>query len=141
MDTKRSTTRVARQVVHVVALALLSAACWWVWMAWDRTYYVDPDTGLSAGPYEPWQVVGCVLCLIGVAIAGTWLLPAWVVIVTMPIAFTTAWALTAWADDPTGLWAVGAVLVGVGMLAGTTVVALGTVVARWATRGRRQRAA
>jgi len=138
MNTTRSA---AAQVAQVAALALLSAACWWGWMAWDHTYHLDPDTGESAGPYQPWQVIGCVLCLIGVAVVATWWMSAWIVIVTMPIAFTTAWGLTAAARDQTGLWALGAMVLVTGMLLGTTVVATGTAVVRRAMRGRRPTAA
>ncbi len=55
------------RVVLVPGLALLTAACWWGWLAWDHSYRHDPVTGVSSGPYEGWQVVGCVVSLIVLA--------------------------------------------------------------------------
>lgn len=48
----------------------------------------------------------------------------------LPLAFTAAWISTAAAHDSTGLWAVGALLVLTGTLAGTVLVVLGTSAVR-----------
>ncbi|WP_214369153.1 hypothetical protein [Pseudonocardia sp. H11422] len=115
-------------------LVLLTASCWWLWMDWDHGYHVDPATGVSSGPYQAWQVIGCAVCLIALGIAATQRLPAWLVIVIMPLAFTTAWSVTAAAEDTTGLWAVGAVMIFLGVLGGTIVTALGGAALRRLTR-------
>lgn len=108
---------------RAAALALLAAACWWAWFAWDRTVTVDPATGTTSGPYSAWQVVGCAVCLIAVTAVAATRLPLRVVVAVVPPAFTAAWSLTAAGADPSGLWAVGAVLVLLGTLAGTALVA------------------
>lgn len=108
----------------MLGLALATTACWGVWMAWDRQY-VDPDgDGSYTGPYEPWQVVGCVLCLVVVAVLALRVLPPVAVVTTMPVAFTAAWVASAVTAPTIGasLWGLGAVMVLIGMVAGTAVV-------------------
>lgn len=128
-----SNRSVVTRVVGIVVLALASAACWWAWAAWDTTYQVDPATGTTSGPYAGWQIAGCVLSLIVVtAVAGA-RLPVWVVVPTVTVAFTAAWAWTA-SSDTTGLWAVGAVMVACGTFLGAAFVAGCAVPVRWARR-------
>ncbi|MEO6020083.1 MAG: hypothetical protein ABIP45_07525 [Knoellia sp.] len=115
----------------VLVLALLTASCWWAWLAWDSTYQVDPITGNASGPYEAWQVIGCVLSLVAIGCVAALRLPAWVVITTMTVAFTAAWTATAQSQDETGLFMVGAVLVFVGMACASGIlVALVQSIAR-----------
>jgi|GEM_PF-3595071 len=120
----------ARHVVACVVLALLTASCWWAWMAWDHTYQTDPETGEVSGPYQAWQVIGCVVCLIVLCVIASARLPAWLVIPIMSVAFTLAWSWTAAPSDETGLWAVGAMMIFVGMLAGSAAVSGLTVAVR-----------
>lgn len=106
--------------------ALLAAACfaaYWGWLGWDQTYQLDPVTGAASGPYEPWQVVGCALTLVLVAMVAGLARQAAVAMVVMPCAFTIAWSMPARATDESGLWAVGAIMILVGMTAGVAVVA------------------
>lgn len=110
------------RLVASVVLAFLAASCWWGWMAWDHSYQVDPAAGETSGPYEAWQVIGCVLCLVAVCVVGTVRLPVWLVVPIMTVAFTGAWSWTAAGVDSSGLWLVGAVFVLVGMLVGTVMV-------------------
>lgn len=109
---------------------MLTAACWWAWMAWDRSYQTDPATGVTSGPYQAWQVVGCVVCLVALGVGASVRLPTWLVIPVMHVAFTAAWSWTASGADDTGLWGVGALLVFVGMVVGTGVVSGITAFAR-----------
>lgn len=122
MNEQRSGVGVASRVVGIVVLALLAASCWWVWMAWDHSYQVDPATGDASGPYAAWQVIGCVLSLVTVCVFATTRLSVWLVVPTMTVAFTGAWSWTAAGVDDTGLWLVGAVYVFVGMFVGTAMV-------------------
>ncbi|WP_447646398.1 hypothetical protein [Nocardioides zeae] len=89
-------------------------------MGWDDEYQVDPATNEVSGPYEAWQVVGCVLTLlvVGVVAARRWR-PFGTALV-LPVSFTLAWSVTAASEDDSGLWGVGAVLV----LLGTAVASL-----------------
>ncbi len=107
----------------VVLLAVLTAACWWGWLAWDDEYQIDPSTGYASGPYEAWQVIGCVLCLLVLAVVAALRLPLIAVVATMTLSFTIAWTVTAAGADETGLFGVGAILVFIGMACATTLVA------------------
>jgi hypothetical protein len=121
----------------VLGLAGLTVAMWWAWLGRDARYQVDPATGATSGPYQVWQVVGCVLCLAVVAIVGGMLLPSWVVAVSMTIAFTVAWSIAASVRDDSGMWPVGAFLVLMGMAIGSTVLSLvGLLVRRHGLGGR-----
>lgn len=102
---------IKNRFVGTALLAVAAAACWWAWMGWDRP------------PYEVWQVAGCALSLLAVGVLAVRWLPLWIVVPVLPLAFTAAWIGTASAYDPTGLWAVGAVLVLAGTFTVTAVVA------------------
>jgi hypothetical protein len=110
--------------------AVLSAASWFAWMGWDTSYDIDPVTQVASGPYQAWQVVGCgvtlLLVLVGALLLGV---RAVVACAATTVAFTAAWTTTAASTDETGLFMVGAVLVLLGVAAGSAVVALLTV--RW----------
>lgn len=110
------------RLIGAAVLAVAAAACWWVWLAWDRSYSVDPVTGVASGPYEAWQVIGCGLSLVVLTVLAAARLPWWIVVPVVPVAFTAAWSLTASAYDTSGLWAVGAIVVLVGTLAATALV-------------------
>lgn len=112
----------ADRVLRTAALAVLAAACWFAWLAWDTTYQVDPATGVASGPYEAWQVLGCVLSLAVAVVIGTAVLGGRVTVVVTTLAFTFAWSVTA-SSDGSGLWLVGALLVLVGVAVGASVVA------------------
>lgn len=118
---------VGRQVAGGLGVAVLSAASWFAWMGWDTGYDVDPVTQVSSGPYEAWQVAGCgatlVLVLVGALLLRVHPLVA---CAAATVAFTAAWTTTAASADETGLFVVGAVLVFLGLAAGTAVVALVT---------------
>lgn len=113
----------ARRSLAASGLGLATAACWLAWFAWDRQGDVDAS-GHRSGPYEPWQVAGCVVCLVALAVVARRWLPAAAVVVVIPVVFTAAWSVTA-ATTPSpdaNLWPVGAVLVLLGTAAGSVVV-------------------
>lgn len=120
MPTTTPAPRSSRDLAWGLGVAVLSAAAWFGWMGWDDEYQVDPATNEVSGPYEAWQVVGCVLTLlvVGVVAARRWR-PFGTALV-LPVAFTLAWSVTAASEDDSGLWGVGAVLV----LLGTAVASL-----------------
>jgi hypothetical protein len=121
------------QLIGFVVVAALSALAWYAWLGWDTQYQIDPVTQVSSGPYEAWQVVGCVLTLlavfVGALLAGARPLLA---SIALTLAFTTAWTVQAAGHDETGLYGVGTTMILVGLTVATTVV--GYVVA--AIRGR-----
>ncbi|WP_134661385.1 MULTISPECIES: hypothetical protein [unclassified Amycolatopsis] len=138
-DATGSTAHRVRSVLGAVVLAGLTFATWWSWLGSDTTYQVDPVTGNRTGPYEPWQVAGCVLCLVVLAVAGTMIrLHRWVVVVVMSVVFTVAWSGAAISADRSGMWGVGALMVAIGMVAGSYAVVSGAENARTAL-ARRQR--
>ncbi|MEH0937186.1 hypothetical protein [Micromonospora psammae] len=120
-----TTTTRTRTLVGGLILAAATVGAWWAWLGWDSGYATDPRTGATTGPYQPWQVAGCVLTLALLAAAAGWWLSPWLVAPVMAVAFTVAWAAHAASTDDSGLWAVGAVLVLVGTGVGTTVVSVG----------------
>lgn len=123
-DRRMTATRGTRALLGVLFLAAATVGAWILWLGWDTRYTVDAQTGASSGPYEPWQVIGCMLTLVLLAaLAGTRLSP-WLVAPVMTVAFTAVWSWRAAGTDDSGLWVVGAILVLVGMAAGSTVVSL-----------------
>jgi hypothetical protein len=136
MDSHRSGTRPLVTSLAVLALAACTLATWWLWLGSDRTYQVDPDTGVATGPYESAQVAGCVVTLAVLAVVGSLLLRPWWTVAAMTVTFVAAWSAQAAATDESGLWLVGAVMLAVGMVTGTAVV---SVVTGALLRGRRRR--
>ncbi|WP_433343967.1 hypothetical protein [Micromonospora sp. CA-111912] len=120
-----NTSTRTRALLGGSVLAVATVAVWWAWLGWDTEYTVDPVTDSVSGPYDVWQIVGCVLSLAVVAAVGGWTLRPWLVVPVMTVAFTVAWAWRAATSDDSGLWAVGAVLILVGMAAGSTAVSAG----------------
>lgn len=127
---------VFRAVAGVLAVAAATVLAWWAWLGRDTTYTLDPETGSYSGPYTTAQVAGAVLTLAAVLVAAVLLrVPPVPAAAVMTVAFTAAWTAQAAADDETGLFAIGAILVLAGMTAGTTVVALLTNRLRRPSRG------
>ncbi|MBO3089150.1 hypothetical protein [Cellulomonas dongxiuzhuiae] len=93
-------------------------------------------TGVASGPYEAWQALGCVLSLAAVVVLGSLVLGPWWTALTVTVAFTVAFSVTA-SSDETGLWGVRALLVAFGVAAGSTVLAMVMMV----VASRRRRAA
>jgi hypothetical protein len=103
------------RLLHVVLLAAATAAAWFAWLGWDHEYQTDPVTGIASGPYEAWQVIGCVLTLIVIGVAAVVLrVQPVVAALTMTLAFTVSWGLTEMPGDDTGMSGVGAVMVFIG---------------------------
>ncbi|RAN93348.1 hypothetical protein ONO23_06300 [Micromonospora noduli] len=117
-------TRGTRALLGVLFLAAATVGVWILWLGWDTEYTVDAQTGASSGPYEPWQVIGCVLTLVVLAALAATRLSPWLVAPVMTVAFTAAWSWRAASTDDSGLWVVGAVLVLVGMAVGSALVSL-----------------
>ena len=132
-----STTRTPalRLLGGAALLAVATAATWFAWLGWDDEYQVDPATGSSSGPYEAWQVVGCVVTLLVLGLAVGVLFSPWLLAVVPPV-FTVAWTVDAAGSDDSGLFIVGAVLVLVGTSFGAAVVALVAVGLRALRRAR-----
>lgn len=118
-------TRSPRRTAALGALlAAVSAGTWWAWLGWDHEYYTDPATGQAAGPYRPWQVVGCLLTLLAVAAIAHALLHPVVVGAAMTVGFAAGFASSAVPGDETGLALVGVFLVVIGMSFASAVLAL-----------------
>lgn len=120
----RPTRSRGRAAALAAVVALLAAACWFAWMGWDAEYQTDPVTGEVSGPYEAWQVLGCVLSLVLVTVPAVRVLGGRRAVLVVTAAFTVAWSIAPAATDESGLWLVGAILVLVGTAAGTSLVAL-----------------
>jgi hypothetical protein len=141
-DSSRGSFRVVMaDLVGAVVMAGATAGAWWAWLGRDTTYQVDPRTGVTSGPYEQFQVVGCVLTLLLLAVLGAILLPVWLMPVVMTACFTVCWSVDAASRDTTGLWGVGSIMVLFGLAAGTVTAAAATygLRARLGTRARPRR--
>jgi hypothetical protein len=113
------------QVLGGLIIAALAAGSWFAWMGWDHEYHVDPRTQTTSGPYEPWQVAGCVASLLVLLVGALLLRVRWFVAsAAMTVAFTAAWTATAASTDSSGLYGVGAIVLLLGLAAGTTVVSM-----------------
>ncbi|MGQ5261208.1 hypothetical protein ACTWLT_10670 [Micromonospora sp. ZYX-F-536] len=117
-------TRGTHALLGALYLAVATVGVWLLWLGWDTEYTVDPETGSTSGPYAAWQVIGCVLSLVLLATLAVRRLSPWLVAPVMTVAFTVAWSWRATSTDDSGTWAVGAVLVLVGMAAGSVAVSL-----------------
>lgn len=112
--------RLQRLLGWTAFMVLGSAGSWYAWMGWDQQYWVDSRTGLAHGPYRAWQVIGCGVTLVAIAIwtsRGRY----WPTALLLPPSFTLAWSETA-SEDSTGLWLVGALFVGIGSTVGTLLI-------------------
>jgi hypothetical protein len=128
MAPSEASTRLAdmdttKKLLAAAGIAVATVLTWFAWLGWDTKYDYDPITGHGTGPYEVWQVAGCVLCLAAIAAVGGLLLRPWVVMVAMTLSFTTPFTLQAARIDDSGLFAVGAIMVLIGMAAGSLAVA------------------
>ena len=110
----------------MLTVVVLTVVAWWIFLGRDVVRDVDPATGNVTGPYEAPQVIACVLVLAALVVVGTLSAPAWAAVLAVAVPFTAAWTIQAQATDDSGLWAVGALLVLLGTLAGGAVVALVT---------------
>jgi hypothetical protein len=131
-----TTTKLPPVTWAVPAVAVATAVTWWAWLGWDTEYDVDPVTGSSSGPYQPWQVIGCVLSLMVIGIVGTLVMRPWIAPVVLTLTFLVTWSWQAARTDESGLWLVGAVLLLFGLGWGSTAVSVGTWLARRFLRGR-----
>jgi hypothetical protein len=120
MDTERAP---ATSLLTALGIAALAVGTWWVFLGTDTTRDVDPVTGSTTGPYEAPQVIGCVVVLAGLVVAGAFRLPAWLAATAVALPFTAAWSVNAATSDDSGLWVVGGALVLVGTVGGGALVA------------------
>lgn len=126
-------TNALRSLVGAVVLAAATVLTWYLWLGRDTEYQIDAN-GVASGPYTTGQVAGCVLTLLVLLVAAVLLgVRPLIAAATMTLAFTITW--TSWAaDDETGLFLVGAIMVFVGCALGTTAVALLTHAVRRRSR-------
>ena len=122
MAPERAGNRLLTELLGLLAVAAATVATWWVWLGWDTEYDIDPVTQSASGPYEVWQVAGCVLCLGVIAVVGALALRPWLVPVAMTVPFTGAWSWSAASTDDSGLWFVGAVLLFAGLSVSSALV-------------------
>lgn len=119
MTTRKKTS----PALTTLAVVVLTVVAWWIFLGRDVVREVDPGTGNVTGPFAAPQVIACVLVLVALVVVGTVSAPAWVAVLAVAVPFTAAWTIQAQATDDSGLWAVGALLVLLGTLAGGALVA------------------
>ncbi len=120
------------RLLLIVVLAGGAALSYAAWLGWDRQYDIDPVTGDYSGPYQAWQVVGCVVTLAVLATVAGLLRSPGLAVAVVPVVFTLLWSRDAARTDDSGLWGVGAVMLACGSLGGVAAVAyLADGVRRW----------
>ena len=118
-----------RPAVALVCGAVLGALTWAAWLGWDRTPSYDVVTGTVQTPYVTLQVLGCALT-VGV-VTGFLAARSQPVAAALGVGlgFWVAWTLWAASTDGSGLYAVGSMMLAIGLALGTTIAAyLGVVV-------------
>jgi hypothetical protein len=121
--------------------AVFGALTWGSWLGWDRTTSYDVITGTEQTPYVTLQVLGCALTVgvVTAVLAARWHPVAGAAGVS--VGFWLAWTVDASTQDDSGLFMVGAVMLAVGLAAGTAVAAAVGVGVRAATDATRRRRA
>jgi AraC-like DNA-binding protein/quercetin dioxygenase-like cupin family protein len=130
---RESDGKASTQLWGGLVVVLATVATWWVWLGRDTTYQVDPATGTSSGPYEAWQVIGCVACLAAIVVAAGLVLRPWLAPAVVTVTFTAIWSWWAGRSDESGLWLVGAFLIFLGLAWGSSVLSVGA----WLGLGRK----
>lgn len=116
---------------------LSGALTWGAWLGWDRTASYDVVTGTVQTPYVTLQVLGCALT-VGVVTAV--LAARWHPVAAaggVSLGFWVVWTVDAASQDDSGLFAVGAMMLAVGLPAATAVAAAIGVGVRSAIDARR----
>lgn len=108
----------------VIAVGLLlGASTWGAWLGWDHTASYDVVTGTIQSPYVTLQVLGCALTVgvVTAVLAARWHPVAGAA--GVGLGFWLVWTVDAASRDDTGLFAVGSMMLAVGLVLGTTVAA------------------
>ena len=113
----------ARRLRPGILCAAVSALLWMTWLGWDTQYSTDPVTGDSSGPYDAWQVLGLAVCAAAQVVWFRRHLPSWAICASVSAGITGAAAFS-FAQDESGLAAVGLGMMFLGSLAGTALVSL-----------------
>ncbi|MFI5842146.1 hypothetical protein ACIA8K_20770 [Catenuloplanes sp. NPDC051500] len=113
----------AKTVTAALAVAVLTVVTWFAWLGWDTKQDVDAAGNVS-GPYQAWQVIGCGVTLLALLVAAIVLrVNAVATAAAITLAFTAVWTWDAARHDDSGLFAVGALLVFVGLAASSAIAA------------------
>jgi hypothetical protein len=132
---------VVRAVVVFTVGPLLGAVTWGVWLGWDRTASYDVVTGTVQSPYVTLQVLGCGLTLGTVTAILTALGRPVTGSAGVALGFWLVWTADAASRDNSGLFAVGSILLALGLALGTSMAAaVGWGVGSVADAVRRRRA-
>ncbi len=118
-----TTPCIRRDVGLALLLALGAVVAHLAWLGWDHEYQVDAATGIASGPYEAWQVIGCVATLALLAAAAGLAGRPVLAVAVLPIAYAAAWSVQASQAGEPNLWPVGAVLIVAGVGVGAWLVA------------------
>lgn len=130
-----------RTALVLFSVTVSAALTWFAWLGWESGYRRLPD-GSVEGPYSPAQVLACAATLAAVVVLGCLAVRcaagrSAAVVVCATGGFAFAWGRDASANDETGLWAVGLLLLVVGAVLGGAVVAVVTAFAVRRVRRRR----
>lgn len=107
-----------------VGIGGATAIAYWAFLGWDQRKDVDPVTGSETGPYQAWQVVGLGVVLALLTFEAGRRGRGWLATLVVSAVLTVAFSVdAATGPDGDGLWPIGAVLVALGSLLGTGLIA------------------
>ncbi|MFB0632258.1 hypothetical protein [Streptomyces sp. AB3(2024)] len=118
---------------HQLSIPLQAAAAiaaWAAWLGWDQHRDVHPD-GSETGPYAAWQVIGLGLTLLALTYRAASRGHTAAAVLGTTTGLTAA-AYYDWSDDASGLF-----MIGVCLLALTTLTATGALTLAITTSKRR----
>lgn len=107
-----------------LSAAAVAALLWALWLGWDTGYDIDPLTGNSSGPYEPWQVLGLAASVSAQAVWFRTRMRPGLAAASMTAGITAAAAFS-FSQDDSGLAAIGVALIFLGSLTGISAVLAG----------------
>ncbi|MBW8173341.1 hypothetical protein K0651_09810 [Ornithinimicrobium sp. Arc0846-15] len=125
--------------VGSLVAAILGAATWMIWCGFDTTYYPE-GTG---GPYTTWQVVCCGITFAVLAVGFAYryssrkspFFGSAITGIALALGFWLAWTIQAGMTDETGLFLVGAMMLGTGLTLSTFIcVAVGVALSQLVLR-------
>ncbi|HTW17611.1 MAG TPA: hypothetical protein VMF51_20955 [Nocardioides sp.] len=117
----------------LVVSAAASVVVWLAWLGWHAERWTEPGTMDTAGPYQPYQVVGLGLTLVVLVFAAAWWWPP-AAVVTGAVLGLCAIAFADWGSEPgsDGLFVIGVAMIAVGATAVGSLVGLTAhLTSRW----------
>lgn len=126
-----------RTLKATVMLVAASSLNYWGWLGWDRYKDLQPNGG-ETGPWQAWQIIGCVVVLTAIVAYAARLGHPRLAVAVTTLTTTLSFSITGMTDPYNdGLWGVGAVLILLACLIWTGLVTLVTLSPQLAAKAAR----